>query len=132
MQYQDIISTITLRIQRLSTNNAMQTAWAAALYTFSRGGGPGKPGETQMPKVNKLDTQHSGFVSHTDRKRVLYCIVLYNLLLQQGNNHSVSSQFPFTTSHSNQGLTADSPGSERIHSFIHQQLCELFSVCLTV
>jgi len=116
MQYQDIISTITIRIQRLSTNNAMQTAWAAALYTFSRGvrENLGKP------------------VSHTDRKRVLYCIVLYNLLLQQGNNHSVSSQFPFTTSHSNQGLTADSPGSERIHSFIHQQLCELFSVCLTV
>jgi len=39
MRYQGLISTITIRILRLSTNDWIQTAWAAALYTLSRGGG---------------------------------------------------------------------------------------------
>jgi len=43
MQYQVIISTITIRIQRLSTNDWIQTAWAADLYTL-----PGEAGETQV------------------------------------------------------------------------------------
>ena len=51
---QGIISTITIRIQRLSTNNAMQLL----SYIHSPGwGGPENLGKTQTPKVNKLDTQ---------------------------------------------------------------------------
>jgi len=42
IQYPIKISVITIRIHWLSTNDWTQTAWAADLYTVSRGRGLGK------------------------------------------------------------------------------------------